>query len=175
MPMKQAIALPPVTGWFQVLYQIVDSGALARMHISAAALYIAIKRYVDYQTGFAEVSNRRLCKVIGISKPTFYKARQSLLENGLISIIGTHYPSRYVVHEQICHYSADRTPVAVTTFPYIPSQQGKILEMLRSQPLTLDQIGTTVTIGTVNIQVVNINDAALVDKRESLLPERQHP
>lgn len=172
--MSQAVALPPATGWFQVLYQIVDSGALARMHISAAALYIAIKRYVDYQTGFAEVSNERLCKAIGISKPTFYKARQSLLENGLISIVGTHYPSRYVVHEQICHYAADRTPVAVTTFPYIPSQQSKILETLRSRALTHDQIGTTVTIGTVNIQVVNITQQAPVDKGERPLPPGQY-
>lgn len=162
--MTPAVALPPATGWFQVLHQIVDSGALARMHPSAAALYIAIKRYVDYQTGFAEVSISRLCKVTGVSKPTFYKARQSLLDNGLISIVGSHFPTRYVVHEQLCHYAADQTPVALTTFPYIPSQQRKILETLRSQPLTLDQLGTSLVIGTVNVQIVNVADVALVEK-----------
>ncbi|MDZ5646976.1 helix-turn-helix domain-containing protein [Nitrospirillum sp. BR 11828] len=138
----------------------------ADAYASAAALYIAIKRHADYQTGVAEVSNNRLCKAIGVSKPTFYKARQSLLENGLISIVGDRFPSRYVVHEQLCHYAADRTPVARTTFPYIPSLQSKVLEALRVQPLTLDQIGTTVTIGTVNIQVINISARDPVEKKE---------
>lgn len=162
--MDQSIALPPSTGWFQILHQIVDSGALARMHISAAALYIAIKRHVDYQTGFAEVSNERLCKAIGISKPTFYKARRSLIENGLVSVVGTGFPTRYIVHEKLCYYTADRTPVASTTFQYIPSQLTNILKMLKSQPLTVDQIGTTVTIGTVNVQIINFVGSDPVDK-----------
>ncbi|NYZ16874.1 helix-turn-helix domain-containing protein [Azospirillum sp. RWY-5-1] len=160
----QSIALPPSTGWFQVLHQIVDSGALARMHISAAALYIAIKRYVDHQTGFAEVSNDRLCKAMGVSKPTFYKARRSLQENGLITVVENHFPTRYVVHEQILYYAADRTPVASTMFQYIPSQLTTVLKALKSHPLTSDQLGTTVTIGTVNIQIVNAAAPIAVDK-----------
>lgn len=163
----QPIALPPSTGWFQVLHQIVDSGALARMHISAAALYIAIKRYVDYQTGYAEVSNERLLKATGVSKPTFYKARKSLQENGLITVIEKHFPTRYVVHEQILYYDADRTPVASTVFPYIPSQLSSILKALKSHTLTLDQLGTTVTIGAVNIQIVNAVAPTPVDNGQA--------
>ncbi|MBK3736777.1 hypothetical protein GAY29_27560 [Azospirillum brasilense] len=162
----QPIALPPSTGWFQVLHQIVDSGALARMHISAAALYIAIKRYVDYQTGYAEVSNARLLKAMGVSKPTFYKARRSLQENGLITVIENRSPTRYVVHEKILYYDAERTPVASTVFQYIPSQLSNVLKALKSHTLTLDQLGTTVTIGAVNIQIVNAAASASVDKGE---------
>ncbi len=160
----QSIALPPSTGWFQILHQIVDSGALARMHPSAAALYIAIKRYADYHTGLAEISNKRLCQVIGVSKPTFNKAKASLQENGIISVVGRHFPTRYIVHERICYYTADRAPVASIEFPYIPCLQPKILETLRSQPLTIDQIGTTLTIGTVNVQVINIIGSVPVEK-----------
>ena len=164
---NQPIALPPSTGWFQVLHQIVDSGALARMHISAAALYIAIKRYVDYQTGYAEVSNERLLKAMGVSKPTFYKARRSLQENGLITVIEKRFPTRYIVHEQILYYDADRTPVASKVFQYIPSQLSNVLKVLKTQPLTLDQLGTTVTIGAVNIQIINAVTPTPVDKGKS--------
>ena len=152
----QAIALPPAIGWMPILHQIVDSGTLARMHASAPALYIAIKRYVDYRTGYAEVSNKQLCKAIGITKPTFSKARKSLLENGLIEMIGNHIPARYVVREHLHYYSADRTPIACAVFPYIPAIQGKNLEALKNQPLTLDQIGKTVTIGSINVQIFNV-------------------
>lgn len=154
--MERVVALPPAIGWMPILHQIVDSGALARMHVSAAALYIAIKRYVDFRTGYAEVSNDRLCKAIGVSKPTFLKARKSLTECGIISIVGKYYPTRYIVHERLVHYAADRTPVAYTTFPYVPALQIKVLEALKSLPLTAEQIGTTVTIGSVNVQIVNI-------------------
>jgi hypothetical protein len=162
--MDQSIALPPSTGWFPMLHQIVDSGVLARMHPSAPALYIAIKRYSDFNTGFAEVSNKRLYEAIGVSKPKFKKARASLQENGIISIIGKNYQTRYIIHEHLCHYTADRTPIASSIFQYIPSKMMNMLKVLKSQSLTADQIGTTLTIDTVNIQINNFVGPGPVDK-----------
>lgn len=161
---EQSVALPLSAGWLPILHQMVDSGALARMHPSAAALYIAIKRYADYHTGFVNISNKRLCEAIGVSKPTLMKARDSLIENGIISVVPNTYPTRYVLQERLHYYTAQRKPVAAIEFPYIPCFQPKILDTLRNQPLTLDQIGTTLTIGAVNVQVINVIDAAPVDK-----------
>lgn len=164
--MEQTIALPPAVGWVPILHQIVDNGTLARMHPSAPALYIAVKRYVDFRTGFAEVSNDRLCRAIGVSKPTFYKARSSLSEHQLVSVEGNHFPTRYIVHEQLLHYTADRTPVACTRFQFIPSLQKQVLEALKNAPLTSDQIGKTVSIGPINVQIINFPGFVPVEKED---------
>ncbi|HLO76079.1 MAG TPA: helix-turn-helix domain-containing protein [Magnetospirillum sp.] len=80
--MHDALALPPQTGWMPVLYQMVDSGDQAAMHPSSAAVYLVIKRHADVHSGLSSVSNRILMKESGISKPTMYKARDSLKRGG---------------------------------------------------------------------------------------------
>ena len=56
---SDAIALSPSTGWVPVLHHLVDSGDLARMHPSAAALYLAIKRHADFHNGQSQVGLAR--------------------------------------------------------------------------------------------------------------------
>jgi len=147
------VALPPAVGWIPILHQLVDSGDLAKMHPASAALYLAIKRHADFHTGLSTVSNKRLMWESGISKPTFYRARECLCEFGYISFSDCRHPPTYTIHEKVACASADRTPVALMTFPFIPMQLLKLLEALRSQPLTREKLGTTITIGSVNIQI----------------------
>lgn len=160
--MADIIALPPMTGWAPVLHQMIDSGDLAHMHASAAAVYLAIKRHADHQTGISEVSNKRLLLETGLSKPTFYKARQSLRDHGYLTFADNQHPAIYVVHEKIQYFSAERTPVACSTFRYVPALLHKLLETLRAQPLTQDLIGTTIQVGTINIQI-NVASGGPVD------------
>lgn len=156
------VALPPAAGWVPVLHQMVDSGDLAKLHPSAAALYLAIKRHADYHSGLSSVSNSRLLRETGISKPTFYKARESLRAFGYISFSEDRHPTVYTIHEKVQHVAADRTPVACSTFPFVPARLMKLLDALRSQPLTRDLLGTTITIGSINIQI-NVLPGAPVD------------
>ena len=158
------IALPPAIGWVPVLHYLVDSGDLAKMHPAAAGLYLAIKRHADYHSGLSTVSNRQLLLETGITKPTFYRARESLRAFGYISFSDKRYPTVYTIHEKVQHRAADRTPVACSTFPFIPNNHQKLLEFLRAQPLTRDQLGTTIVIGSVNIQI-NIVQAPSVEMR----------
>jgi hypothetical protein len=156
------IALPPAIGWVPVLHYLVDSGDLAKMHPAAAGLYLAIKRHADYHSGLSTVSNRQLLIETGITKPTFYRARESLKAFGYIAFSEKRYPTVYTVLEKVQHRAADRTPVACSTFPFIPTNLQKLLEFLRAQPLTREQLGTTITIGSVNIQINVVHDQ-LVD------------
>jgi len=84
--------------------------------------------------------------------------RQSLTPPSSGSASGKRYPTVYTVLEKVQHRAADRTPVACSTFPFIPTNLQKLLEFLRAQPLTRDQLGTTITIGSVNIQINVVHD-----------------
>lgn len=160
---SDAIALSPSAGWVPVLHHLVDSGDLARMHPSAAALYLAIKRHADFHSGRSQVSNRRLMQETGIAKPTFYAARNSLRDFGYIAFSPGLYPTVYTILEKLEYLSPDRSPVACSTFPFIPNNLLGLLKELRTRPLTRDQLGATVTIGSINVQV-NVVTGPLVDK-----------
>ena len=152
--MSGPLSLPPAVGYLPVLHQMVDSGDLGKMHPRAPALYLAIKRFADYNSGAAEVSNKRLMALTCLSKPTFYLARQSLVQFGYISFDEQRHPPIYQVFEKVRYLNSERTEVGESRWRFVPSAMPAVLEALRGKPLTHEMQQAGLAIGGLQVAVM---------------------
>jgi len=149
----QSLSVPPRVGFLPILHQMVDSGDLGKLHSRAPALYLAIKRFADFETGRSELSVAKLVRVTGISKPTLYAARDSLKDMGYIDFDDTARPTIYTVFDQVRYLTSDHRPAGTAVLPYVSSRFKSVVDALKGRPLQPDMVTNGINVGGLRVAV----------------------
>lgn len=109
--------------WFHIVREQVQSGEIARVGVTAWAVYCAVKSHTGLETGDAFPSNVRLAALVGVSLDTVQRALRKLVGAGLISAEKQRgRGSAYSVTEKIPMEDAQGEPWATAERKYVPLQ-----------------------------------------------------
>ena len=75
--------------------------AIQRDNPTAALVFSVIREHMQLGTNALTISQAALCKILGSSRTTIYRASKYLTENNYVQLIKTGNVATYVVNEQI--------------------------------------------------------------------------
>lgn len=109
--------------WFHIVREQVQSGEIARVGVTAWAVYCAVKSHTGLETGDAFPSTARLAELVGVSHDTVFRALKKLVEAGLVSADKQRGKgSTYSVTEKIPMEDEKGEPWATAERKYVPLQ-----------------------------------------------------
>lgn len=141
--------------WFHIVREQVQSGEIARVGVTAWAVYCAVKSHTGLETGDAFPSTSRLAELVGVSHDTVFRALKKLVEAGLISAEKRRGKgSSYTVTEKIPMEDDKGEPWATAERKYVPLQFSNFVAELQR----LAQTGNLPTDKgiTINLVVQNV-------------------
>ena len=75
--------------------------AIQRDNLTAALMFSVIREHMQIGTNALTISQAALCKILGSSRTTIYRASKYLAENNYVQLIKTGNVTTYVVNEQV--------------------------------------------------------------------------
>jgi len=101
---KQAAATKNrVPGGYYMMSRAAEKNlrAIQRDNPTAALMFSVIREHMQMGTNALTISQAALCKILGTSRTTIYRASKYLSENNYVQIIKTGNVTTYVVNEQV--------------------------------------------------------------------------
>jgi hypothetical protein len=116
------------TGWFHVVRDMFEAGAVARMGATAFALYCAIRCFAAGATGRARPSVSKLGQYVGVSPRTVARLLRDLEALGYIQCtLRQGRPSSYITLDQF-RVTRGRLTVSHVSAVYVPNRFMSIRE-----------------------------------------------
>jgi DNA-binding transcriptional ArsR family regulator len=141
--------------WFHIVREQVQSGEIARVGVTAWAVYCAVKSHTGLETGDAFPSNARLAGLVGVSLDTVQRALKKLSEAGLVSSSKQKGKgSSYSVTERIAMADEKGEPWGTAERKYVPLQFTNFVAELQ-RLATTGNLPTDKGI-TINLVVQNV-------------------
>ena len=75
--------------------------AIQRDNPTAALMFSVIREHMQIGTNALTISQAALCKILGSSRTTIYRASKYLAENNYVQLVKTGNVTTYVVNEQV--------------------------------------------------------------------------
>ncbi|MBO1109883.1 MULTISPECIES: plasmid replication initiator-like protein [Gammaproteobacteria] len=117
--------------------------AIQRDNPTAALMFSVIREHMQIGTNALTISQAVLCKILGSSRTTIYRASKYLAENNYVQLIKTGNVTTYVVNEQVAFAGSagQRKAVFSTTLVAHECEQDEgwaEVKKLKSVPIIYD-------------------------------------
>lgn len=98
-----AVAKNRVPGGYYMMSRAAEKNlrAIQRDNPTAALMFSVIREHMQIGTNALTISQAALCKILGSSRTTIYRASKYLAENNYVQLIKTGNVTTYVVNEQV--------------------------------------------------------------------------
>ena len=98
-----AAAKKRVPGGYYMMSRAAEKNlrAIQRDNPTAALMFSVIREHMQIGTNALTISQAVLCKILGSSRTTIYRASKYLAENNYVQLIKTGNVTTYVVNEQV--------------------------------------------------------------------------
>ena len=140
--------------WVHLLRGMIKDKVIAKIGLSAFAVYVAIKAHVDLETGNAWPSVELLAEQVGVTERTVFNSIKKLVEEGLLKVEKKGRSNHYSIVETINIVEQTGEPWGNGQRKYVPTGFGDFVEELKRLAKTGNlPVDKAITINlVVNIQ-----------------------
>lgn len=108
-----------IPGGFYMMSRAAEKNlrAIQRENPTAALMFSVIREHMQMGTNALTISQAAICRILGTSRTTVYRASKYLAENNYVQLVKTGNVTTYVVNEQVAFsgHSGQRKAVFSTT------------------------------------------------------------
>ncbi len=184
---RQTESFQAETTWFHIFKSMIESGDVASMGPHAVTVYLVIKSYANYSTGFSFPNLKLISEKSGISLAQVKRCLNTLAEHGYVIKEKKGRHNVYSLREKVNISDSSGRPTAVATWDYLPSTvkaaQAELRNFLLSgeddnklQYIHVERLTLNVQVGDHNQQINlgNVKDKAVVDKVRKLSTDQKN-
>ncbi|MFA1684546.1 helix-turn-helix domain-containing protein [Achromobacter dolens] len=158
---KWSESLAAETQWFHIFKAMIDSGELARLEGSAIKVYLVVKAYANFSTGFSFPALETVAEKAGLSLSQVQRCLKNLQNNGYIRKEKKGRNNVYTLREKVQIKGEGRRPAAVATWDYLPGSVTQAVADLKRVLITGDLAGAQVVhIERLQVNVTHLHDNA---------------